>query len=579
MDHSLQASDQSFDAIATNIVFDKQIPVYGYQSKDQLMKRERQLSKFFKCCPNAATDDLNNGTNECFFATNDAKEFAQHLQRCHQKVCCIYCLLESRLRSGDSGADVELEVDVFETTDCQSLIDHMIQTHGKRVYQCNRCLYRAITCGHIQMHQISRHTQIWSEHNSKLKIDSLEELNEDICKIIVCKDIDTDSIVEPLSWISKLSPDLDTLLDDDKHPDFAISVYNKELEDIYALDDEISDESDAVAVVSDDDSSDISDSDVECEANTGPKPATVPFKTQCTTECMPDIPGLSDDFLAPRQLPTKRRLPFSGNRRPPKPYNEYTEYRPPVATPNVSQFASNPDTFDMDFSRPITPITPIPLTSTPVNRVPIQHMNHIINKSTNKKSPKKFIDHDCPKPQDPPLVTGYRAHKLQKYGTLHVPNKRKNKHKNKHNSTPNNPSTISTDEISSENVIDVGMIYGDLHTGSDDETSTRTPSFKVIKRVGVQTPKGKSKTAAFTYVPRRDESDDYVNLVNEPTVPKRGLKARFENQHHFQLIIPGVSDQKLKHMYKCVLCPHAAPFHQTNRVNHLRTEHNSDSSF
>jgi len=119
-----------------------------------LNKKEKKLSKFFKCC----SDEWLNSTvkKKCYWSGNDVQMFRQHLQKCHQKFICIYCRFDAI-----SGHSDDERIQSFETTDCEEFITHLIQSHGKRKFQCNRCQYRAITSTHIQFHEILKHFDIW----------------------------------------------------------------------------------------------------------------------------------------------------------------------------------------------------------------------------------------------------------------------------------------------------------------------------------------------------------------------------------------------------------------------------------
>ncbi|CAG2167746.1 unnamed protein product [Oppiella nova] len=602
------AEDHPLDvSIASGIAFEKQIPCYDYKSKDLLSLNDRHLSKFFKCLPELTADEGNDRQNRCFYSTNDGQEFCRHSQECHQHVLCIYCRIDGKVDDKD--------VEVFATTDTDRLVDHMIQTHGKRVHQCNQCLYRAISATHVQMHQISCHTQTWADHNANLTIDALDELREDICKIIVCKESDLGPDVDPIHVITNYAPKLDTDLDDDhsyclycgfhtaevadvlihcvdRHPDFAIDIYSADKENRYAVVDAVKEEpeesDEAVAEDSDSDS----DSDVEKKADS--QPLTSTFRTQCRVDCNADIPLISDGVLPyrpPRQQHTRprRSLTFDApNRAPTPPPNpipipsddddDYTAYHEPLADDYVSEFydsVPSPSQFDVNFDNPI------PSTSTGATHPPNRPFKPVFgaNSKSKPKVSEKLVVEASRVGAKQGSFTDYQLHKLQRFGSLRVPKKHMSKKDQKRTSTPKGS---TGDGLPPE--IDLNMISNDLNMGSDEEEKTRSNAFKVIKRVGVpsaaaqikgKTPKTPTKPQAFTYVPQTDEpNDDYVKLVNEEPIPRRGLKARFENMKHFDVFQPKRS-AATNHMYKCTLCPAVEPFPSTKILFHLK-DHNAD---
>ena len=138
-----------------SITLKNNIPIVPYSSIGLLSKSERQLSKFFKCCSKESFEE----NKKCFWTGNDVQEFKRHIQSSHHYVFCSYCL-------SDKTSNEELEP--FAVEDVDQLIGHLIEVHGLRLYQCNRCQYRATTSLHIQLHQISIHYHIWYQIISKI---------------------------------------------------------------------------------------------------------------------------------------------------------------------------------------------------------------------------------------------------------------------------------------------------------------------------------------------------------------------------------------------------------------------------
>lgn len=64
--------------------------------------------------------------------------------------------------------------------DAKKLIVHMISVHKHRRYQCNLCLFRAISADHVNIHQKVIHPEY---HKSTLK---KKQLNGKSCKILRC---------------------------------------------------------------------------------------------------------------------------------------------------------------------------------------------------------------------------------------------------------------------------------------------------------------------------------------------------------------------------------------------------------
>lgn len=67
----------------------------------------------------------------------------------------------------------------------ESLVIHMNETHKYRRFQCNQCLFRAMSADHINIHQSVIHTRL---HNSSLLN---KQIDGKICKIIECPAIDS----------------------------------------------------------------------------------------------------------------------------------------------------------------------------------------------------------------------------------------------------------------------------------------------------------------------------------------------------------------------------------------------------
>ena len=138
-----------FDTEDYSITLKNNIPIVGHELTDYLSKSEQKLSKFFKCCPKESF-----GLNgKCFWSANNVHKFKDHIQSTHESVFCCYCL-------SDNPSKVET-LESFTAEDVDRLINHMTESHGQRVFQCNRCQYRANTSTHIQLHQMSAHYHIW----------------------------------------------------------------------------------------------------------------------------------------------------------------------------------------------------------------------------------------------------------------------------------------------------------------------------------------------------------------------------------------------------------------------------------
>ena len=131
------------------ITLKSNIPIISYKSIGILSKKERKLSKYFRCCSSESFDS----PKKCFWSGNDVQQFIQHIQSSHREVLCSFCLSDRSV--GDPMPKP------FGIEDVDNLIAHLLEAHGNRDYQCNRCQYRAKSITHIQMHQISTHFTIW----------------------------------------------------------------------------------------------------------------------------------------------------------------------------------------------------------------------------------------------------------------------------------------------------------------------------------------------------------------------------------------------------------------------------------
>lgn len=122
---------------------------------------ERKLTKLFKCCFYR---------DRCFFTTDDAVCFLNHLDTCHgnKDVSCIYCYYQSG------------ETEPYKKAD--RLIDHIITNHGLRNFQCNLCVYRGSSIPHVLLHQANIHG---NNYQTTLSGDG----SVGICKVLVCKQI------------------------------------------------------------------------------------------------------------------------------------------------------------------------------------------------------------------------------------------------------------------------------------------------------------------------------------------------------------------------------------------------------
>jgi hypothetical protein len=123
------------------ILSEYKIPIIDYK-RNKLNRFERKVSKFFRCI----------SSEECFWSGNNVNKFRKHLIK-HNKVFCNYCKFDKLIESQN--------IDSFLFQNSDQLIEHLIQTHGFRCFQCNQCQYRAKTWTHVVLHQITFHYEIW----------------------------------------------------------------------------------------------------------------------------------------------------------------------------------------------------------------------------------------------------------------------------------------------------------------------------------------------------------------------------------------------------------------------------------
>lgn len=595
--------------MSETITLKSHIPLISYKSVGILSKKERNLSKFFRCL----SPDGFDSPKKCFWSGNDVNQFRLHVQSSHQKVLCSFC-------SADKSPDHPMP-QLFAAEDVDKLIEHLLEVHGKREYQCNRCQYRAKTVTHVQMHQISTHFDLWylsfgfiitfqsylfpsdcrSLNNSQLGFSkTLEDINQDICKIIICKPILLGPKDDPIVWLPRSHPNLDIDADDDKfyclhcpynntevmkvfvhsihtHCDRDICIYNRNSEDIKGLE--------FVGSQSEEISSDSENEEPEVD---NCQPLVKGFDTKLSLQANPDIPGLDKRFdTREKQIrkPFKRQpspLPifkgeedsnddfctddfevgfgldetFAEGYDEPLLAQDSSQILPQVVgNHNIGQIFASSELFD---SSPL----PCPLASTPFSTVtplPAQpNTNQAQNQRNQSQNSKQNVQKKGKKlkPNEVRSDMNYRQYKERKRmeELLKTP-------------FPANKNSGSTSQLPPE--IDLRPYAKELKKSGLDKNS-----FKKIDRVGVQT------NSVISYVTR--EEDTFDEYVNEIKVPKRGLKARFEGQSHFELITPTTIANKDKHLWKCILCSDGDNvFHlrETNIKAHLRVKHNTDSSF
>ena len=148
------------------------------------------------------------------------------------------------------------------------------------------------------------------------------------------------------------------------------------------------------------------------------------------------------------------------------------------------------------------------------------------------------------------------------------------------NSTPNLSATMDQKESQIPPQIDLQSTENELGL---NETGIRNNKFKQIKRVGVPSDKS-TKSQAVTYLTRDEEDDtfdEYQRLLS--STPKRGVKARFENQSHFELMPLNSQLKTGKNLFKCIICSNSGShpnlqLRENNIQIHLTTVHNTESS-
>jgi hypothetical protein len=138
---------------------------------------DKKFCDFFKCTKNfinTENRDQNNG--KCFATRNTELLFTKHLNEKHpnEELFCIYCYPEVNDRTT-----------VKKNYNHRYLVKHMIKRHRFRRYQCNQCLYRALTEDHLNIHQSLTH-----ESNSDQKV----------CKIFKCLPISGENSVPNLYY-------------------------------------------------------------------------------------------------------------------------------------------------------------------------------------------------------------------------------------------------------------------------------------------------------------------------------------------------------------------------------------------
>ncbi|XP_054163304.1 uncharacterized protein LOC128961121 [Oppia nitens] len=133
---------------------------------------DRKLRRFYKCSKFNLRLGPASG-QQCFATYNSDMAFARHCLNCHPKqlVHCIYCYPKAN-QDDNKILDKRLPDD---------LIDHMLAEHCGRQYQCNLCLYRAITADHVYVHQSLMHRDVYD-----YTVRNRRELNGKLCKVIEC---------------------------------------------------------------------------------------------------------------------------------------------------------------------------------------------------------------------------------------------------------------------------------------------------------------------------------------------------------------------------------------------------------
>ncbi|XP_023240677.1 zinc finger protein 62-like [Centruroides sculpturatus] len=125
------------------------------------MLEKQNLMRFYKCM-----------VKDCSFASNSNTNFIFHLSK-HSNIAyfkCVYCL-----REFSAGI---------------TLVNHMTQEHGKRIYQCSQCFYRASRKLYVQIHQQIHHGKHSLEVIICKPVELLQSKNE-------CIDSDYSTYAKP----------------------------------------------------------------------------------------------------------------------------------------------------------------------------------------------------------------------------------------------------------------------------------------------------------------------------------------------------------------------------------------------
>ncbi|XP_054163264.1 uncharacterized protein LOC128961080 isoform X2 [Oppia nitens] len=143
----------------------------------KLTKTDRSLCNFYKCTKNWVKQSDSNG-NRCFATRHSEINYFTHLndQHSEEELFCMYCyelMSFSRLKKYNN----------------RYLLKHMIKRHRFRRFQCNLCLYRAITEDHVIIHQKKHHKFLYQKTIDGKLVSS----NDTICKIYFCQSITEDT--------------------------------------------------------------------------------------------------------------------------------------------------------------------------------------------------------------------------------------------------------------------------------------------------------------------------------------------------------------------------------------------------
>ena len=436
----------------------------------------------------------------------------------------------------------------------------------------------------------------------------------DICKIIECKSITSGRDVNHSVLLPKFAPDLDKDLAENlcyclycdycdeeaikvilhcvhKHRDYEVCAYNKERPQTYSLE-----ESD----------SDISESDeIESDSNDEPKQLPInknlvnSFQNKLSFESEA-IPGIEDNPNGTYIAPQTSRPP---NRAPRQKYHKkcLNRFENKFEKKSVKRKESFDSYFEDDYevgfpSYDTTNEENIPAVSHSYVEPTVQPENVFIC------SP---VDQSVPPP--PIASTSHQSTELSSTSSRHQ-NVRKKLFKPKKNKNLKLKSNEKLSEmtygeyrkqrallkpvltstpisngappaISSEIPPEIDLQQTEKELGLDSNEGIRKNSFKQINRVGA--PSHKSNKSSVTYIQRteEEEDDEYLQLLNQK-IPKRGVKARFENHSHFELIsLQSTNSQTTGNLYKCLICPNEIKLRENQINNHLKSVHNTDSSF